>query len=534
MNRANIWSLADARDATALRKAVAAAPTAMNVCGWSYASGARCGLVLNSAGQWSIAAGPHAVASRVLHIAALRGDEACARVLWEAGVDTRAEVLGHTADAVADACGHFAVADIIRSWQRRQANKGAALEEDEATERVVVEDAERAEFDHLRELAAQGIVTLDVVYRAGSGATHHAIVVPRYASSRTVQAKIEEAIGQRVIVSFTATKKELSDVNHSAVIRLAGYAPMKCLDESSDSDDPDRAPGATRTLALKPRTVVILLHLRDPRCIARPLAALPRSDTPTLGASTVATSPSLVQRMKDLDASCASRPDYVVSLRDMVLQEERAWHNQSIANTRGERALPPPRCISPEETAGLVGRLYENASHAIRTRHDEHVRYLDEGNALLWRRKRLGEPSEEQQASIDRLYVGGRDKHNATMAAAEERLEARVVRPKPNARSPDEVAETSTRLYSSAKGKSASIAKLSSTIYGDDEPARLDKEAFDRLIDSVYTTAVSRKAAARAKIAASGKDFREIANKKKLSEDELKAMADRLSTRPAK
>uniref|UniRef100_A0A7S1L2Y9 Uncharacterized protein n=1 Tax=Neobodo designis TaxID=312471 RepID=A0A7S1L2Y9_NEODS len=530
MNRANLWSLVDEGDAKRLERAVDAAPTALKVSGWSYASGQRRGLVRHDDGTWSIEHGPSAVAMRALHVAAVRGSEDCARILFAAGADTHAEVLATKADVVADACGHEKLADLIRVWQRRQADPPGAAADDEATARAQIELDEEHERKHLGHLLADGLVDVCVVFRSGLTRAEHQLTVPRYTSYRTLLAIIEEKVGERVMVAFTAPVSELAEINHSAVLRLSGALPLKCLNVDSDSDDPANAPNAQRTLALKPRTVAMFLHLKQPRCTARPLGG-----TPSLGVTPEPVKSSFAARMRDINASTVDRSERFASLRQLVADEERAISSPSpLAGASSKRAskLPAVRTIDPDQEEKLVGRLYGYAVQSIKAKKDEQDAYLADGEQLLWRRKKVGEPSEEQAESIERLYSGGQARKQQVIAEALAKQEQRVVKAKTVERSDEEIAEASSRLYQSAKGKQESIQRLATKVYGEPESKRLDSQELSRLVASVYTEAVDKKQRAREKAAASTTDFKAIANKKKLSKTEVSSMADRLSKRP--
>merc|ERR1712093_199814 len=152
--------------------------------------------------------------------------------------------------------------------------------------------------------------------------------------------------------------------------------------------------------------------------------------------------------------------------------------------------------------------------------------YLAEGEQMLWRRKKVGEPSEEQAESIDRLYTGGQARKQQAMEAALSRQEDRIVKAKAVARSDEEIAEPSSRLYQSARGKQDAINRLTAKVYGESDEKRLAPEDLSRLVGSVYTEAVDKKQRARAKAGEKTTDFKAIANKTKLSKADVASLAD--------
>jgi hypothetical protein len=447
-------------------------------------------------------------------------------VLHAANVDTHAEVLGAKADAVADACGFSQLGDTIRVWQRRQNDPQMATEEDEESLRDQVLMEESRERDQLEQLRTDGVVQIDVVFRSGHTRAEHNLTVPRYTSCRTLTAIIEEKIGERVVVSFTAPVRELAEVNQSPLLRLSGALPLKCLEVNSDSDDPASAADAQRTLALKPRTVAMFLHLRKPRCTARPLGG-----TPALSMTPDPSHSSIARRMREINASQMDRSDRVASLKQLVADEERSIIAPSpLMDTSSKRPTrqAAKAALDAEGEEHLVNRLYGYSVKTMKDRKEEQDAYLAQGEQLLWRRRKVGEPSEEQAESVERLYAGGQASKVRAIEKAVEQQEVRVVRAKTVERSEEEIAAASLRLYQSAKGKQDAIQRLATKVYGEDEDKRLTQSDLSRLVASVYTEAVDRKARAREKAAASTTDFKALSSKKKLSKEQLASMSDRL------
>jgi hypothetical protein len=524
MNRANIWSLTDAGDSVRLAKAIKAAPTAMNVKGWSYAHGARAGLLHQSDGSWGMGNGADASASFALHIAAVRGFLDAVQVLVDAGVDTTTEVHGARANEIAADCGFGDVAKLIQHHQRRQIHRAVALEEDELHIRAAIEKECDVEAERLWDLYRKGVVTVQVLFRGGmhSNSTH-AVDVPRYTTYRRLLDKIEGAVGQRVVLSFTGTKAELAAINASPSMRLAGNVPLRTLEENSD-DEEGTSPLAstTRTLALRPRTLPILLHMDAPKVVARPLSHTPPlSQTPAGLNSTGNTS--LSHRLQTLSESRLSNEEYLSSIKSIVAEEERGQQAD------GGRTTGPAKLDSESESS-LLDRLYGRASDAIRNKKKVQDQYDEEGTALLLRRRKPRELSDDQATAVQRLYEQARERKEAALSAAQEKSATRVVRAPVVQRSTEELAEASNRLYKSAKSKDDNIRKIDATIYGDEDDHKLDKAAVDRLIESVYTSATARKAASRDKVRAGLTDFKAIANKRKLTAEEIKQMGDRLCT----
>jgi hypothetical protein len=151
MNRNNVWSLADAADEAALRRAIVHVPASINVSGWSYVGGRRRGIARGIDEPWEITDMEGSPAP-LLFFATIRQSLPCVILALEHGANVDLCVEGATADMVATEMGPGweTIAEVIQSARKRQHDPVGTLEEEEHKERTLLEAKAGDAFQRLQ------------------------------------------------------------------------------------------------------------------------------------------------------------------------------------------------------------------------------------------------------------------------------------------------------------------------------------------------------------------------------------------------
>ena len=536
MNRFNVWSLADVGNCEELREVIQRTPSCVNVCGWSYAAGKRRG-VLCWGGVWTIDAANHAVPAPILHYATVRGSLECVVVCLEAGASADAQVNGVTADVIAQGLGRNDIADVIRLAKRRQDDPIGVLEESEERERKFCEVNESTERQKLLDQLRDGIVSAEVTFRSQGITSRFFVSIPRFVGYARVVEKIEEICKQRVLISFCIPPARLPSTRDSPTKDTMGTSSLSISQlQTLHGQQSDRH------VELNPRTTERFLHLKHPKCTARPLveglgelslvmclppeerspSTLSSHGNAALHRSNDASSPQprpksrneLVSKLEAVE----SGPNKIEEMKRMLLDIERP-------KKAGKK-------LTAEQREAAMTRLYTRCLATIREKKEAYAQYCEEGQKKLLRSDLPTHAlSAEEEASVQRLYGDALSRKAEVINTAEERVQARVERPPQHTLTREEADEASTRLFRSSESKVSALKLSEQRAYclADESSAPSSPVDFDATVKSVYYAAVQKKKDAIDKLTKKFGDFRtKLSPPKHLTPDEVKQVADRL------
>ena len=573
----NLWALVDGgSDIGAIRNAINAMPSCLNVCGWSYVKGKRRGIVLSPEGMWSVSDNSSSRPGTVLHYAVATGCVATTALVVQMGAHVTARLGDDAADgptaasmARANAAAWRsrgdgstsdqreaadAIESLLETAERRQSDVLGGLEDDERIERKILELHESSAMSNFIRSLEDGVALLTIVLKDGSGSsTTTSLSVPRYVSYKTLCSLIEQAAGQRVLISFLVEVDEaVNDLTLTMNSTMTGTIGRRSMLSSvSASRRAARSKPQTKTVELRPSTVATLLHLDRPCCIVRPLvtglvlpprrsespSALPadsstggevalegsgdhhhRSDELTslmreLKAITTSSgrshSPSLVTAEPRSEVSGQHAAELIVRIKQLLEQESASQALKEMETTSStfgtgrspsrRRQAPTPKLLSQEEIDGAVRRLYDQELPKVMQKRTELSDFIGEGAKRLENRPKVvgGQLTPEMEESVDRLCNQAVAHRAEKVAQLAEAVWAAVPKPQPAELTSEDVELARQRLTNSEHRKEV-LDEARQKYYGpEDEQKRhktkLDREAVQAHLESVYSGAIAKR-----------------------------------------
>jgi hypothetical protein len=195
-----------------------------------------------------------------------------------------------------------------------------------------------------------------------------------------------------------------------------------------------------------------------------------------------------------------------------------------------EELHQPKRVVmKPEELEKTAERLYGHSVKKIqeqKKKFDADVEYQFTHNHKT--KATSAEPSDAEKAALERLYSQPIERKKRNIEAAEKK-QASLVPPSKKV-GPEEVDQITDRLFAQAmKRKEQNLATSTKKLYGDDKgEKKLDKEQLGKRVQSLFNEAVDKKKTAMEKLT---EQYQWKIDKKTISKEDAKAMADRLSAK---
>lgn len=299
-------------------------------------------------------------------------------------------------------------------------------------------------------------------------------------------------------------------------------------DESGDAvDEHQRSPNRTHNSTMNDTGDVSLI-LREFRQLQSRQSSS-RAGSPSSTSHNQSTQNRSSSEMDQRRGIVARMREAVEQFQRTTQSPVRSQKNQSVLNA-SVASLSSPKKLDAEAADAMISRLYNNAMDQVTTRRKEHSDYVAEGAARLLRRTAPKVLSPEQEEAVNRLSSDEIGRRAEKLAALEETLLSTMEKPRESTLSPEDAEAARERLVQSTHSEETTEA-LRLKVYGPPKAVKkLSKAGWERCVASVYTQAMQKKIDAVAKSEVAYGDFRSRkAASKKLSKDEEKAVADRLS-----